>query len=371
MSGRVRLIRLEHAGGHTLGEAVRGGSGQVLLHAGVRLSPRYLRALGEYGFGAVYVEDPVAPGIAVDDSLRAETRAQAFTAVKGIFERAGRGEIGDIAAARRAVDGLLDDIAGTAASVFGLSALRAASEYTFAHSVNVCALSLLIGTLSGFDRPELRQLGVGALLLDVGKVSCIEATEKPGALTASEWEAMRRHPVDGYEMLRKSPEVHLFSAHVAFQHHERADGSGYPRGIYGDRILPFAAIAAVADVYDAMTAARPYREARPPHEAVAWLQERAGTQFDRDAIRRLARRVAVYPAGTIVRLSSGEVGAVEGQGVDPRRPRVRVVGDAQGHPVAPATVDLADDPGRPSVADVLADWPRALAKGLPGGPAEL
>jgi HD-GYP domain-containing protein (c-di-GMP phosphodiesterase class II) len=358
--GSLRLVRLDQAKGGTLGEAVRNGGGNVLLHAGVTLSPRYLKALADHGFGAVYVDDPLAPGIAVDDSLRWETRAQAFGAVRDVFARAAGDELGDLAGARRAVDGIIDDITRAAASVFALTALRASSEYTFTHSVNVCALSILVGLISGYDRTELRQLGIGALLLDVGKVACLEATEKPGALTESEWALMKRHPVEGYELLRKSPDVHLFSAHVAFQHHERADGSGYPRGIYGERILPFAAIAAVADVYDAMTADRPYRPASPPHEAMRWLQERAGAQFDKDAVRRLARRVAVYPAGTIVRLSSGELGAVQTQGVDPRQPTVRVVADARLKRVEPVSVDLAADEAGRSIADVLADWPARL-----------
>ncbi len=354
-------MRLDQARGRTLGQEVRNGAGQPLLRAGVTLSPRYLRSLASQGFSAVYVEDPLAHGIPVEDALRWETRAQAFAAVRDVFEQAAAaGEIQRVEGARAAVDTILRDVAACASGVLGLSALRAATEYTFTHSVHVCALSLLMGMASGYDGIALRQLGVGALLLDVGKVACLEETEKPGALSDAEWEVMRRHPVDGYEMLRRHPDVHLFSAHVAFQHHERADGSGYPRRIYAERILPFAAIAAVADVYDAMTSDRPYRPALPPHAALAWLNERAGKQFDRDVVRRLTRRVAAYPAGTIVRLSSGEVGAVQAQGKSPPQPTVLVVADANLRRVSPVPVDLAEDEDRRSVDEVLEDWPKRL-----------
>jgi HD-GYP domain-containing protein (c-di-GMP phosphodiesterase class II) len=359
----VRLVRLEQARGRTLGHEVRNGAGQALLRAGITLSPRYLKSLAAQGFSAVYVEDPLAPGIPVEDALRWETRAKAFTAVRDVFEQASAGEIKSVAGAREAVDAILQEIAGVASGVCALTALRAASDYTFTHSVHVCALCLLVGMASGYDRGALRQLGVGALLLDVGKVAYIDATEKPGALSEGEWEVMRRHPVDGYEMLRRNPDVHLFSAHVAFQHHERADGTGYPRRIYGERILPFAAIAAVADVYDAMTSERPYRPALPPHAALAWLSERAGKQFDRDVVRRLIRRVAAYPAGTIVRLSSGEVGAVQAQGKNPPQPTVLIVADPDLRRVSPAPVDLAEDADRRSVAEVLAEWPKRLTAG--------
>jgi HD-GYP domain-containing protein (c-di-GMP phosphodiesterase class II) len=356
---RPRLMRLDQARGRVLGEGVRNGAGQALLRAGATLSPRYVRSLASQGFTAVYVEDPVAPGIPAEDSLRWETRAPAFTAVREIFEQAAAGEIGSVAGARTAVSAIPEDVTRTASGVFALTALRAASEYAFTHSVHVCALSLLVGVGAGYDRTALQRLGVGTLLLDVGAVASLEAAEKPGALTDAEWElVVRRHPVDGYEMLRRDPEVCLFSAHVAFQHHERADAGGYPRRIYGERILPFAAIAAVADVYDAMTSDRPYRPAQPPPAALQWLHERAGTQFDREAVRRLVRRLAAYPAGTIVRLTSGEVGAVQAQGKSPHLPQVRIVADAALRRVEPepAPLDLGAEGERRRVGAVLADW---------------
>jgi hypothetical protein len=151
--------------------------------------------------------------------------------------------------------------------------------------------------------------------------------------------------------------VHLFSAHVALQHHERLDGSGYPRGLRGEEILPFARIAAVADVYDAMTADRPFRAAVPPHEAMGVVLAAAGTKLDAWYVRRLASRLAVYPQGTIVRLSSGELAVVVRQGNRSDLPVVRVVADPALQPVQPQEHDLGADPRGRTVASVLPEWP--------------
>jgi HD-GYP domain-containing protein (c-di-GMP phosphodiesterase class II) len=259
------------------------------------------------------------------------------------------------------VDDILADLRSAGGSVVTLVALRRATEYTFVHSVNVCVLSLLVGLQFGYDRTALRQLGIGALLHDVGKVFCTDLAEKPGPLTEEEWVRMKRHPWDGWDMLRRHPEVHLFSAHVALQHHERLDGSGYPRGLTADQILAFARIAAVADVYDAMTADRPYRQAFPPHEAMRALLREAGSKFDPDAVRHLAARLAVYPNGTIVRLTSGELAVVSDQGGHPDLPVVRVVADSHQDPVPPFQVALAADPRR--IQAILTAWPQPfLAK---------
>jgi HD-GYP domain-containing protein (c-di-GMP phosphodiesterase class II) len=321
------------------------------------LSPRYINALIRRGFTEVYVSDAVAGEIDVEDALRDETRGRAYTAVETAFAEVRMAESEAFQEARAAVDDILDDLMSADQNLLCLSALRASTEYTFVHSVNVCALSLLIGLAQGLDRGDLRRLGLGALLHDVGMADCADLVSKPGALTSQEWERVRQHPVTGFNLLRTRSGVHLYSAHIAFQHHERLDGSGYPRGLRAERILPFAKVVAVADAYDAMVAERPYRPAMASHAAVAELLEEAGTQFDPVVVHKLSRRLAVYPNGAVVRLNTGELGAVAGQGVRPEHPVVRVVSDARMNPVAPADVALETDARHRRIAEMLADWP--------------
>lgn len=367
----MKLLALERAEGEVLGRPVRDGAGRILISAGVVLSPRYVEALSRRGFHEVHVVDPVAPDVDVDDSIQAETRGRAYEAVRTVFADPAQCAPGTIGEAKAAVDDILNELMTADRNVLSLQALRSSLEYTFVHSVNVCALSLLIGLAERLDRGDLRRLGMGALLHDVGMTRCADLAGREGDLSAEELERIRRHPVDGYEMLRGQEGVHLFSAHIALQHHERLDGSGYPRGLRSGRILPFAKIVAVADSYDAMTADRPWRGAKHLQAAMAELLGEAGTKYDATAVQHLARRLAVYPNGTVVRLSSGELAAVVGQGTRAEQPVVRVVSDPRMQPVAPQDVALEENAEGRTIAEVLPDWPatfamrvKALVRGL-------
>jgi HD-GYP domain-containing protein (c-di-GMP phosphodiesterase class II) len=363
----LRLVSLDEAAGQVLAHTMRDGVRRVLLQAGVTLTPPLIDALRRRGLTAVYVQDAGGPDTGVEETIRLETRARANQAVEELFARVRAGSLDRLAEARAAVSAILHDLTATGSAVFVMSTLHERDADLFAHSVNVCALSLMIGQMSGMTGEELDQLGVGALLHDVGKIYYMDIVAKRGPLTAEEQARVRRHPVDGFEILRRHPDVHLFSAHVAYQHHERLDGSGYPRGIRGDRMLRHAKIAAVADAYDGLVSERPYRPALLPHEAVRRLQDQAGTKFDADAVRRLAHRLAVYPEGTIVRLDSGELGVVAAQGPRPAAVVVHLVTDAQQRPVEPVEVALATDPQQRRVAEVLSRWPEGVAE--PAGAA--
>jgi HD-GYP domain-containing protein (c-di-GMP phosphodiesterase class II) len=154
----------------------------------------------------------------------------------------------------------------------------------------------------------VKDLGEGAILHDIGKLFIPdEILNKNGPLTDEEFELVRRHTNDGFEVLRRKRSISLFSAHVAYQHHERLDGSGYPRRLTGDDIHEFAKAVAIVDSYDAMTSDRAYRSALPPHEAISILVRETGGKYDRDLVGRFMKLVAMYPVGSVVRLSSGEV----------------------------------------------------------------
>jgi putative nucleotidyltransferase with HDIG domain len=247
--------------------------------------------------------------------------------------------------------------------VLELSALRNVSDYTYAHSVHVCVYSVLIGQSLGLHGSDLRHLGVGALLHDVGKVLCADLCNRPDALGPEDWARIRQHPIDGFEMLRQHRDLHLFVAHVAYQHHERLDGSGYPRGLREGKILPFARIVAVADVYDAMTADRPHASAQAPQDAASALLEGAGRLFDREAVRAFLQRLAMYATGTPVLLADGTVAVVARQGASPAEPVVRLLGRGGAAFGAQEEVPAT---GEHAIAQILPQWPawlrgRALA----------
>jgi HD-GYP domain-containing protein (c-di-GMP phosphodiesterase class II) len=247
-------------------------------------------------------------------------------------------------------------VASSAGAAMALVDLAAADAYTFQHSIDVTALGLLIGQrlfrergwldfrgVRQFHRLDerLHMLGLGLLLHDVGKLALpAKLIQKPGKLTREEWEVMRRHPRLGLELLRGDDFSPLVKA-VVLRHHERWDGSGYPDGKSGTDIHEMARIAAVADVYDAVTSERPYAAAQPAREGVRVILQGAGTLFDPDVVNIFAQVVTPFPPGEELRLADGRravVVSVSDEALD--RPLVRVI---EG-PGAPFEIDLVHEP---------------------------
>jgi putative nucleotidyltransferase with HDIG domain len=357
---RLRLLALTDALGCRLARAIRDDRGRVLLAEGVVLTRTMLRALRARGYRAVAVVNELAPDVLVDEALQDETRLRAEQVVRDVLRRSLDGERIDTRRVSEAVDAIINDLQRNPDVVFSLATLRSVDDHTFVHSVNVCTYCLIMARGLGYDRGDLRRLGTGAILHDIGKVRYRHLIERRGPLTPEEFEQVKRHTVDGYEMLRRQPGIDLLSAHVALQHHERLDGSGYPRGLAGEEIHPFARLAAVADVYDAITADRPYRSASPPHEAMAALQEMAGRLLDPGLVRQLAQRLAVYPNGTLVRLSDGCLAVVVGQGASGPWPRVRVLTDEALTLVSPYEVETGPGAQFRQVRAVLHKLPSAV-----------
>lgn len=358
---RLRAVDLREAAGLRLGQSLLDERGRVLLAAGVRLTAGLCEVLLRRGYMQVYAADGVADDVAPQDALSPATRARAVAAARECYTRLAKGADLPLRQVMAAVDAVLDDLRTAPAVALEFDALRSVSAYTYVHSVNVCVYSLMIGQAQGLRPQDLRVLGAGALLHDVGKVLCADLCEKPGPLDEVEWARMRQHPIDGFEMLRHHHELHLFAAHIAYQHHERLDGSGYPRGLTGERILPWARLVAVADVFDAMTADRAYARARPRSEAMAELQRGAGLHYEAEVVRLFQRRMALYPSGTPVLLADGSVAVVVAQTEDPGQPLVRILGRA-GRPLdMPEETRAAGDRG---LRQVLTRWPPWLQAAL-------
>jgi HD-GYP domain-containing protein (c-di-GMP phosphodiesterase class II) len=212
--------------------------------------------------------------------------------------------------------------------------------------VNVAVLSVMTGISLGYNELKLRDLGVGALLHDLGKVKIDERIyNKPGSLTSEEFDTIKLHTTYGFEMLQSMKSVNILCAHVAFQHHERFDGQGYPRGMKGKEIHDFARIVSLADVYDALTADRPYRRALRPYHAVEYLNSMGGTQFDPDLTKAFVEHIAIYPVGSYVNLNTKQKAIVVSVNKPNKtRPVVRVLTDIDGNPTTPFELDLSTAP---------------------------
>ena len=339
----------------------------ALLRTGVAITERYRQALLDAGFNAVYINDELSSDIAVTPALSERTRATATQSLGKAFRElpASSGTRSGppaslIAELTQVADLIACEISENGQAVIALSDLAAADAYTLQHSVDVCAVGLMLAKRlfeehgrvdyrgnRVFDRQEqwLAKLGVGLMLHDIGKMAIPqEILTKPGKLTPEEWHIVRTHPLVGLEMLSSDAISPLIKA-VVRSHHERYDGGGYPIGTAGDAIPHFARIAAVADVFDAVTSERPYKPAKSQHVGHEVVNQGSGTQFDPEVVHFFNKVVAPWPPGDGITLADGRQGVVVScPPNDLGHPLIRVAFDPQGAPIEVEEIDLAERP---------------------------
>src|SRR5215467_4446898 len=238
----------------------------------------------------------------------------------------------DATVARTMIDGLAQAVAENRTALLALTTLKNYDNYTFTHMVNVSILTMGQAAGLGIDGALLREFGLAALMHDIGKVRTpLEILNKPDKLTDDEFVIMKRHVVDGAEILRSTPDVPVLAPVVAFEHHLRADGSGYPHGVNRPSLNLGTMLCGIADVYDAMRSQRSYQQAFPTDRILQVLKRNDGVQFDQHLVRRFVQLLGIYPVGNFVRLNTGEIAVVrQAHAPDPYRPQVRVVYDKAG-----------------------------------------
>ncbi len=303
--------------GMKVARTVYNTDGQVLLTSGMVLNSHFISRLRMLGIISVYVEDPLMGGVEVYDVISDDTRRQARKAIKQVYSEgkrsihAGQEPVIDNSAIAETINNIIEDLLSNDDLVVSLSDIRVADDYTFAHSVNTCVLALLTGISLGFDKNQLYSLGLGTILHDIGKIKVpFDILHKPGNFNQMEYKEMQRHPEYGFDMLRRNEAISLPSAHVAYEHHERYNGEGYPRGIKGRDIHIFAYIAGMVDVYDSLTSDRVYRKGYLPHDAIEMITGSGNYYFPYEIVKAFIYNIAAYPVGTIVELSNGQLGIV-------------------------------------------------------------
>ncbi|RNB81592.1 HD-GYP domain-containing protein [Brevibacillus fluminis] len=326
-------------------------SGNVLLGHGMELSDRYIERLKRMGIDTVYVEDKHTGDIIPEEVLRDETRKLAvetvYKTMTGLMDQpkmAGRCSLPDLGTSFRKIFGeIMVDVSAQKNVVINLSHLYGMDGYFFHHAVNVAVLAGILGMAKGYNRNQMIDLGVGALLFDIGMTQLPkELWNKRTSLNDEERQRIRFHSEEGFNMLRNQPNISVVSAHCALQHHERYDGSGYPRNLKKDEIHEFAQIVGLADFYDALISPRPFRTGYMPNEAVEYLFACGNQLFELELVKKFLGHIAIYPVATTVQLNTGHVGVVSF--VDPlsvHRPTIRIIVEPDGSPTtSPYEIDL-------------------------------
>lgn len=231
-------------------------------------------------------------------------------AVVKLFGEARLGKAIDAEECLPLVEDVASSVARNPSALISLARLKTKDDYTYMHSVAVCALMVSLARQLGLSEAQTREAGLAGLLHDVGKMAMpLDVLNKPGALTDDEFAVMRSHPVRGFEMLRDGAAVPESALDVCLHHHEKMDGSGYPNKLKGEGISLFARMGAVCDVYDAITSNRPYKTAWDAAGSIQRMSQWSG-HFDPAIFKAFVKSVGIYPVGTLVKLNSGRLAVV-------------------------------------------------------------
>lgn len=276
-----------------------------------------------------------------------EVRREAATLVKNMMGDIRLGKQIEMEKVNPMVERMVGSILRNKDALLSLVRIKQAHEYTYLHCLAVCALMLAFSRSLELEREDIHQIGVGALLHDIGKMRVpAEILNKQGPLTEDEFERVKEHVEYGCAILSEAQSIPPAAMLVAAEHHERKDGSGYPRGLRGGQISRFGRMAAIVDIYDALTSDRCYRKGIAPTEAVRKLYELGRHHLDEELVHRFIRCVGIYPIGTLVRLEGGMLGVVVEPGAGSLvQPVVRLIYDTRSTRfVAPRDVDLSRQP---------------------------
>lgn len=343
----MRLVPIESIReGSYLARSIFDENGRILLKEGIKLTSAILNRLKCIHIYSLYIKDEYSE-TEIEDIIRPELRQKSIKTIKETFssierlqDRLHSNSIPKskqfsllkqreeyFSSIYKLAEDLIENVLLTKSIMVNLVDIKSMDSYTYQHCVNVAVLSLVLGIGLQLNKYELRDLCVGALIHDIGKVFVSkDIILKEGPLTNEEYIEVKKHPLKGYEYLRNIYSITSAARMVVLQHHERQDGKGYPEGIRGDKINRLAKIVAIADVYDALTSDRPYRRALLPNEALEFIMANCDSMFDYNYVYAFSKIIIPYPRGTIVKLSNGDIGVVEETPLNyPLRPDIKII----------------------------------------------
>lgn len=297
----MRYVKSEHLEkGMVLVYTLYDNNEKVLLKANRKLTQAYINRIQQMEITGLYVfeDDEITNHTPI---ISEQTRIKALKSLKRL----------NIDDCIYIANSIVEEIRESESMIMETISLSTYDNYTYSHSVNVDILSVILGVALGFTDDELKKLSQAALLHDIGKTCIpIEILNKPGKLTEEEFNEVKNHPRYGYNMLRDNQEISSVTRNAILSHHENEDGSGYPRNLTKEKIHKFAKVIHIADVYDALTTKRVYKDAMNPADALEYLMANAERLFDKEMVATFMEYIAPYPLGVTVELSTGQTATV-------------------------------------------------------------
>lgn len=321
-----------------LGKSILTSDGQVLLKAGVELTNSYINKLKELGVFYLYVEDERLDDVNIEDEKLLQLKQESIKSMLNIMNNLYVRNQRELRKSLVGIEDMVSYIVELGDVNKSLYDIQTYDNYTFIHSIDTCIMASFLGASAGYDKWQLKEIGIGASLHDVGKTRIpLEILNKKDRLTDEEFKEIKNHPLYGAEILKKNVVISDAVVKIAEQHHERVDGKGYPRGLIDKQITNYAKLVCICDVYDAVSNDRCYRKKFSPNDAYELILSGSGSNFDQNLVRNFKNTFAIYPLGCGVELSNKIKGYVVKQNKGfPDRPVIRVLCDENTGEAIPA-----------------------------------
>lgn len=315
-----------------LGKNIYTNEGTILLRSGIKLNNMFIQRLKKIGVSYVYIEDDRFDDINPSDDKFIELKSLTIKNMSQISKNVCSKDKAGMRESVKIVEELIDYVIATGDVNNFLFDIKTYDNYTYLHCIDTGIMSTFLGHSLNFSSNELRELGTGAILHDIGKTRIpYSIITKKGSLTEEEFKEIKKHPIYGKEILEKNYTISDNTIKVVSEHHERFDGKGYPYGLSGNSISKFGRVAGVCDVYAAVVSNRSYRKRFKPNDAYELILAGSGNMFDSRIVTEFKNTFSVYPLGSHVLLSNNIEGYVVRQnGGFPDRPIIRVLNSIKG-----------------------------------------
>jgi len=330
----MRIISVDSVTGkERLAKDIISKTESVLITAGTIIKKEYVQRLKELNIEYIYVEDEIGKGVDLTDSLELQIKEQCQETVREIIQKYAYQNASDLEEIKTVAEEIIQEILLEPEVIYNLACVREKNESTYSHSLNVCALSVIIAHKMHLRKDKIKDIAIGCLLHDIGFIYIpIDYQELTlDSCTEKELKEIKMHTVHGFAAVEKLKWLSRTSKDIILSHHERLDGSGYPFRLEGNKIKTGSRIAAVCDEFDSLVYGNLKKKIKV-HEAIDYIVSQAGVLFDFDIVKSFIDSVAAYPTGSIVITNRGETGIVLRQNPKcPTRPVIRILKDSDGN----------------------------------------